>query len=212
MEFASEMVIHAGLAGLTKSEVPITYHPDGRSRPPHLRTWQDGWRHLRFLLLFSPRWLFLYPGLVLTFLGFIASSVLLVGPVQFGEVTFDVHTLLFSATVFVIGVQLLFIAVFSRAYASRSGLLPRSPILERWMDGFSLGTGLMSGLFLGMLGLLLYGIGLVVWGGRSFGPLYDFKHTMRLVIAGTTLLITGLQFFFGSFVISLLSLRRGKAL
>jgi len=206
MEFASEMVI-GGLAGLTKSEVAITYHPDGRSRPPHLRTWQDGWRHLRFLLVFSPRWLFLYPGFALTILGFLTSSVLLISPLQMGAVTFDVHTLLFSTTVFVVGVQLLFIAVFSRAYASRSGLLPRSPILEQWIDRFSLGLGLTSGLVLGFIGITLYAIGLVIWGGRSFGPLYDFKHTMRIVIAGTTLLITGLQFFFGSFVISLLSLR-----
>jgi hypothetical protein len=212
MEFASEMVIHAGLAGLTKSEVPITYYPDGRTRPPHLRTWHDGWRHLRFLLLFSPRWLFLYPGVALTMLGFLGSSILLVGPFKIGGITFDVHTLLFSATAFVVGVQLIFIGVFSRVYATRSGLLPRSPVLEGWIDRFSLGVGLTAGLVLGLVGVALYAIGLVVWGGRDFGPLHDFKHTMRIVIAGTTLLITGIQFFFGSFVISLLSLRRGKGL
>jgi glycosyltransferase involved in cell wall biosynthesis len=206
MEFASEMVIRARLAGLSEAEVPITYQPDGRSRPPHLKTWHDGWRHLRFILLYSPRWLFLYPGIVLTILGFIISGVLLIGPLQIGDVTFDVHTLLFSATMFIGGVQLIFIAVFTRAYASRSGLLPKSPLLEQWLDRFSLGLGLVSGLALCLIGIALYVIGLAIWGGRSFGPLVDFKHTMRIVIGGTTLIILGIQVFFGSFVMSLLSL------
>jgi glycosyltransferase involved in cell wall biosynthesis len=207
MEFASEMVIRARHAGLSEAEVPITYHPDGRSRPPHLRTWQDGWRHLRFMLLYSPRWLFLYPGLLLSIFGLIISSILLVGPIQIGEVVFGVHTLLFTSTLFVVGVQLVFIAIFARAYASRSGLLPPSPMLERGLDRFSLGLGLGTGLMLCLAGIALYGVGLVIWGGRDFGPLPNFKHTLRIVIVGTTLLILGVQVFFGSFVLSLISLR-----
>ncbi len=207
MEFASEMVIRARLAGLSETEVPITYRPDGRSRPPHLRTWRDGWRHLRFILLYSPRWLFLYPGIVFTLLGFVASGILFAGPLTIGSVVFDVHTLLFTATIFVVGIQLIFIAIFTRAYASRSGLLPKSPLLEQWLDRFSLGLGLASGLALCLIGVGLYAIGLAIWGGGSFGPLLDFKHTMRIVIGGTTLIILGIQVFFGSFVISLLSLR-----
>jgi len=207
MEFASEMVIRARLAGLSETEVPITYRPDGRSRPPHLRTWQDGWRHLRFMLLYSPRWLFLYPGLVLSVLGLILSGILLAGPIQIGEVIFEVHTLLFTSTLFIVGTQLIFIAIFSRAYASRSGLLPKSPILEKGLDRFSLGVGLITGLVLCVIGVALYGVGLAVWGGRNFGPLPNFKLTLRIVIAGTTLLILGVQIFFGSFVLSLLSLR-----
>jgi glycosyltransferase involved in cell wall biosynthesis len=207
MEFASEMVIRSKLAGLSEVEIPITYRPDGRSRPPHLRTWQDGWRHLRFMLLYSPRWLFLYPGLLLSIFGLIISSILLVGPIQVGEVVFGVHTLLFTSTLFIIGVQLIFIAIFSRAYAARSGLLPQSPMLERGLDRFSLGLGLVTGLILCITGIALYGVGLVIWGGRDFGPLPNFKHTLRIVILGTTLLILGVQVFFGSFVLSLLSLR-----
>jgi glycosyltransferase involved in cell wall biosynthesis len=207
MEFASEMVIRAKLAGLSEAEVPITYRPDGRSRPPHLKTWRDGWRHLRFILLYSPRWLFLYPGIVFTFMGIVASSILFIGPLTIGSVVFDVHTLLFTATIFVVGVQLIFIAIFTRAYASRSGLLPKSPLLQQWLDRFSIGLGLVSGLALCLIGIALYAIGLAIWGGRSFGPLLDFKHTIRIVIGGTTLIILGMQVFFSSFVISLLSFR-----
>ena len=207
MEFASEMVIKATLAGLSVGEVPITYRPDGRSRSSHLRTWRDGWRHLRFLLLYSPRWLFLYPGIALAVFGFVASIILLIGPLPVGDIVFDVHTLLFTSTLFVIGVQLIYLAIFARAYASRLGLLPRSPILERGLDRFSLGFGLLAGFLLCIAGIVLYGVGLVIWGGKHFGPLPDYSSTLRFAIAGTTLLILGMQTFFGSFVLSLFELQ-----
>src|SRR3990170_3915508 len=207
MEFASEMLIRAAQAGLRIHEVPITYHPAGRNRPPHLRTWRDGWRHLRFLLLYSPRWLLLYPGVVMTALGGVVSGILMAGPLRFGSVTFDVHSLLFSAALFVMGVQLVLLALLARAYASRAGLMPESPRLERFLEGFSLGLGLTAGLLVLGFGIALYGVGLYVWGENSFGPIFFYQSTLRLAIAGTTLIILGGEVFFGSFVLSLLSLQ-----
>lgn len=206
MEFASEMVIRASLAGLTISEIPITYYPDGRSRPPHLRTWHDGWRHLRFMLLYSPRWLFLYPGMMLTLSGLVVSAILLPGPLRVGTVVFDVNTLLISATACIIGVQLVFMAVFARVYASRMGLLPRREWLEEKLDRFSLGSGLALGLVITLVGIVLYGVGLVVWKNAGFGPL-NYEQVLRIMIPGTFLVLTGLQVFFSSFMISLLSIR-----
>lgn len=207
MEFASEMIIRAALAGLTITEVPIIYHPAGRSRRPHLRTWRDGWRHLRFLLLYTPRWLLLYPGILLSLLGFVVSMGLLFGPVRIGMVVFDVHTLLFSATAFVLGFQLIVLAVFARAYASRAGLLPPKPRLDSILEEFSLGGGMLGGVVLSALGLAAYGLGLAVWSENAFGPLVHYQMTLRLAIAGTTLLMVGAEVFFASFIISLLSLR-----
>ena len=206
MEFASEMVIRARLAGLRICEVPITYHPAGRTRRPHLRTWQDGWRHLRFMLLYSPRWVFLYPGTALTIIGLFGSSILLVGPVRVGSLVLDIHTLMITATMLIVGVQLVLLAVFARAYASRAGLLPRSKRVETLLDRFSLELGLLAGLVVGFLGLALYAEGLVIWSRNAFGPLIHYQKTLRIVIAGTSFLILGTEIFFGSFITSLLSL------
>ncbi len=206
MEFASEMVIKATLAKLTRTEIPIILYPDGRSRPPHLRTWRDGWRHLRFLLLYSPRWLFFYPGVVMMAVGLLVSLILLPAPVKVGGVEFDVHTLLISSTVFVAGVQLAFLAVFARLYASRAGLLPRRDWLEDGIEQFSLEIGLIAGVILTFIGILLFGVGVLVWGRNDFGAL-NYQETLRIVIPGTTFLLVGLQVFFHSFLISLLSIR-----
>lgn len=207
MEFASEMIIRASISGRRIVEVPITYYPAGRIRAPHLRTWSDGWRHLRFLLLYSPRWLLLYPGIILSIGGLAASIILMMGPFQIGSVVFDIHTLLIAASALIVGVQLVFLAIFSRTYASRVGLLPRSERLEGPLEKFSLGLGLGAGLGLASLGLVIIGIGLVIWNQHSFGPLPQIQETMRLVIAGTILMILGIQTFFGSFVLSLISYR-----
>jgi glycosyltransferase involved in cell wall biosynthesis len=206
MEFASEMVIKATLANLKRTEIPITLYPDGRSRPPHLRTWRDGWRHLRFLLLYSPRWLFFYPGLILIAVGLVVSLALLPAPVKIGNVEFDVHTLLISSTLFVAGVQLAFLAVFARLYASRAGLLPRRDWLEDMIERFSLEVGLVTGLILTLTGLILFGIGAGIWVRNDFGEL-NYQETLRIVIPGTAFVLVGLQVFFYSFLISLLSIR-----
>ncbi len=206
MEFASEMVIRATLAGLSRTEIPITLYPDGRSRPPHLRTWRDGWRHLRFMLLYSPRWLFLYPGAALAALGFLIGLPLLFGPMRIGRVEFDVHTLLAASAMWVVGVQLIFFAVFSRLYAAHVGLLPRQRRLEEFLEVFSLEAGLITGLLVALAGLALYVVGVVIWSRAGFGPL-DYQRVLRVVIPGTSLLIVGVQVFFSSFLISLLGIR-----
>ena len=204
MEFASEMVIKARLAGLSLAEVPIVYYPDGRSRPPHLRPWRDGWRHLRFMLLFSPRWVFFYPGATLFVLGGLLSIPLFFGPLRLGRVTLDVHSLLGGITVLIVGSILILMGVFARLYASRVNLLPQSPRLDRIVQNFSLELGLVTGLLLIALGVGLYGYGLALWGQREFGPIREYQATLRVVIAGTASAILGVELFFSSFVFSLL--------
>ena len=199
MEYASEMIIRAAL-----TKLPITYYPDQRNRPPHLRTWRDGWRHLRFLLLFSPDWVFLYPGIVLMIAGLAFSAILLVGPFELGGVTLDVHTLLFSATMLVLGTQLVLIAILTKTYASHTGLLPGSKRLTAALDSFSLEVGLAAGSAVVLLGFAMYGIGFYQWGQIEFGEISNYASTLRFSIVGTTLVALGGLLFFGSFVISLL--------
>jgi len=207
MEFASEMVVKATLLGMKVTEVPTTLSPDRRGRASHLRTWRDGWRHLRFLLLYSPRWLFLYPGLALIIAGSVAGAWLLPGPQRIGSVTFDVHTLLYAAIAILLGVQSLAFAVFTKVFAMSEGLLPPDPLVERFVRSFSLEAGLAGGavLAIGGLGLSVYAV--EVWGGRNFGPL-DAVHTLRIVIPAALLLTVGIQTIFASLFLSVLGLRR----
>lgn len=209
MEYASEMVISASLAGLSRTEVPITLYPDGRSRPPHLRTWRDGWRHLRFMLLYSPRYVFLYPGLFLFIVGLVLSSIVVTGPFEVNEVVLDVHTLLGSATMMIVGFQLMLMGVFIRAYATQIGILPLSPRIEKWIGNFSLGYGLTAGIILALIGVGSYVASFLRWSGTGFGPL-DYQDVLRVVIVGTFFVIVGLQLFFWSFAISLLALKRER--
>jgi glycosyltransferase involved in cell wall biosynthesis len=206
MEFASEMVIRATLSGLKTSEIPIVYTPDRRSRRPHLRTWQDGWRHLRFMLLFSPRWVFIYPGVTLAVVSGLAVGILLRGPLRVGSVVFDVSSLLVASSLLIVGVQMVLFGVFARAYAARMGLLPVQAGLERFIDSFSLGAGLASGVGLSLLGVGVYAAGLLTWSRQGFGPL-DYEQILRIMIPGMLLLVGGLQVFFSSFMLSLLGFR-----
>ena len=171
MEFASEMVVRASVNHLHISEVPTTLRPDGRSRPPHLRTWSDGWRHLRFLLAFSPRWSFLYPALVLTFLGLVGTARLLAGPIRIGQVSLDVQTMLVSATLLIVGIQFAALALISRAYAAHLGLLPGSPRLDRLLDRIALERGLLIGAVLVTSGIVAFIVALAHWHSRGFGTL-----------------------------------------
>ena len=207
MEFASEMVVKATLQGLKIAEVPTTLSPDGRSRAPHLRSWRDGWRHLRFLLLFSPRWLFLYPGASLMALGVGSMIWLLPGPRQLGGLTFDVHTLVYSAAAIVCGFQAVAFAVFAKIYAINAGLLPADPRIAKLGDLFSLEIGLIIGilLLLGGLGVSIFAV--EFWGRSEFGDL-DPTVSMRIVLPGATALILGLQIIFSSFFFSVLELSR----
>jgi glycosyltransferase involved in cell wall biosynthesis len=209
MEFASEMVVKATLLGLRVSEVPTTLSPDGRSRAPHLRSWRDGWRHLRFLLLYSPRWLFLYPGVALMAVGLAVGLALIPGPVNLFGVTFDVNTLLYASAALVIGFQSLVFAVFTRIYAEQEGLMPPSPTLNRLFAYVTLETGLLAGALLiaGGFGFSIWALG--AWGARSFGVL-DPQETLRLVVPGATALILGFQTVLSSFFLSVLGMSRRR--
>jgi hypothetical protein len=205
MEFASEMVVKATLRNLRIAEVPTTLSPDGRSRPPHLRSWRDGWRHLRFLLLFSPAWLFFYPGVLLLLLGTVGMIWLVPGQQSFGGVTLGINTLLFAAAAVICGFQAIVFYMFAKTYAIRSGLLPDDPVVARVRNALRLETGLISGALAiaGGLGLATYAVG--VWGARSFGTL-ELEESLLLVIPSTTLLMLGLQLVFSSCLLSILQL------
>lgn len=207
MEFATEMIVKATLLKLSIAEVPTTLSPDGRSRPPHLRTWRDGWRHLRFLLLYSPRWLFLYPGLALMVVGTLLGIWLLPSPRVIGSVTLDVHTMVYAAAFVLLGFQAVAFAVFTKVFAISEDLLPPDPKLDRLFRYITLEVGLAIGALLASAGLAisLYAVG--AWGSRHFGPL-DYSHTMRLVIPAALLLTLGAQTIFASFFMSVLGLRR----
>lgn len=208
MEFASEMIVKSGFAGYRIAEVPTTLSPDGRSRPPHLRTWRDGWRHLRFLLVHSPRWLFLYPGIVLLAMSFAAMCLLLVGPVSLAGVTFDIHTLLFSAGGLQLGTQMVFFAALARTYGVVSGLLPRARSIDWFMSVFSLEVGVAFGLL-----LLAFGVGIAVYSvvewTRTGLTAADPERMMRLVIPSVSSLVLGGQFIFNSFFVAILSAGSG---
>jgi glycosyltransferase involved in cell wall biosynthesis len=207
MEFATEMIVKATLLRLQIAEVPTTLSPDGRSRPPHLRTWRDGWRTLRFFLLYSPRWLFLYPGLALMLIGTLLGLWLLPASRTVGSVTFDVHTMVYAAAFVLLGFQAVSFAVFTKIFAISEGLLPPDPTLDKLFRYINLEVGLVLGALLvaAGLGISLYSVG--DWGARHFGAL-NYSHTMRLVIPAALLLILGAQTVFASFFVSVLGLRR----
>jgi glycosyltransferase involved in cell wall biosynthesis len=207
MEFASEMVIKAGLAGLKITEIPIVLWPDGRSRPPHLRTWRDGWRHLRFMLLYSPRWLFLYPGFLLMFMGGLVGLWLLPGPRTVGQVTFDVHTLLYAALAILVGFQSVTFAVFTKIFAVVEGLLPEDPLLTKMFDYIVLEVGLAIGFILILIGLAGSIYAFTAWRMLSFGPL-ELTNTLRLIIPAVVSLTLGCQIVLSSFFLSVLGLHR----
>jgi len=207
MEFASEMVVKASLFGLKVTEVPTDLHRSSRSRPPHLRTWRDGWRHLRFLLLYSPRWLFLYPGLAMILLGVGGAFVLLPGPLALGRITLDVHTLLYAAMAIVLGYQGVLFAVFTKVFAISEGLLPEDPRLTWLFRYVRLETGILVGGVMLVLGAGLSLFAYLSWGSRSFGPL-DPSETFRLAIPAVLLLILGLQTVLYSFFLSVLGMKR----
>ncbi len=205
MEFASEMVVKAALEGLAISEVPTTLAPAMRSRKPHLRPWRDGWRHLRLLLLFSPRWLFFYPGLALMALGLAMMIALLPGELRAFGVGFDVHTLVYASALIVVGYQAVLFAVFARIYAMHSGFLPARPLIRRTAERLSLETGALIGAGLIAAGVAMSLIALFIWGHKGFHAL-DYRQTLRLVIPASTLLILGVQTILASFFLSILAI------
>jgi hypothetical protein len=211
MEFASEMVVKATLLGMRISEVPTTLSPDGRSRRPHLRTWRDGWRHLRFLMLFSPRWLFLYPGALLMLAGLAAGAWILPGPRRVGGVVLDVHTLTYAAAAVLIGFQSIAFAVFTKVFAITEGLLPEDPRVNRIFSVITLEVGLVVGAAFLLAGLVASVWALSSWGAGSFGTL-DPSQMLRVIIPGALALALGCQIILTSFFLSVLGLGRQRGL
>jgi glycosyltransferase involved in cell wall biosynthesis len=207
MEFAAEMIIKASLGGARISEVPITLHKDGRrAHAPHLRTFRDGWRTLRFFLMYSPRWLFLLPGLLLILLGLLGYAVALPGVTAMG-VTFDAHTLLFASLSVILGYQSIQFAVFTKAFAINEGLMPPDPRMAKLVEVASLEVGLVAGSLAMLAGLVLLAGAVNQWRLVSFGHL-DYARTMRWVIPGVTLTALGFQTLLSSFFMSILGLNR----
>jgi glycosyltransferase involved in cell wall biosynthesis len=207
MEFASEMVVRATLAKLQIVEVPITLGPDGRTRAPHLRPWRDGWRHLRFLLLYSPRWLFLYPGIALMLIGTALGIALLPGPLHIGGLGLDVNAFVYCAVAVIIGFQAVTFSVFARAFAASEGLLPPSKGMEHIFRFVTLEIGLAVGLLLFLAGIGLSVYTVAFWSGRSFGAL-STSSTIRLVVPAATFMILGLETVLASFFLSILGINR----
>jgi glycosyltransferase involved in cell wall biosynthesis len=207
MEFATEMIIKSALYREDVVEIPITLHPDGRkARASHLRTFRDGWRTLRFFLLYSPRWLFLIPGMLLVALGLAGYGLAMPG-VTIAGVTFDAHTLLVSSLALTLGYQSVLFAVCSKTFAVREGFLPRDARLDRFYQFFGLEQGLLAGAAAMVVGLVLLLGAVNQWRLADFGRL-DYAHTMRWVIPGVTLCALGFQTVWSSFLISILGLRR----
>jgi glycosyltransferase involved in cell wall biosynthesis len=207
MEFASEMIVKATLMDLRITEVPTTLSPARRTRQPHLRTWRDGWRHLRFLLVYSPRWLFLYPGAFLMLAGLVVGGWLISGPRRIGGIGFDVHTLLYAAGAIIIGFQSVVFAFFTKIFAISEGLLPEDPRLTKAFKYITLETGLAAGSLLVVAGLAGSLYAFLHWSLGSFGPL-DATRTLRIVIPSLTALMLGSEVILSSFFLSVLGLSR----
>jgi hypothetical protein len=201
------MVVKASLAGLRMTEVPTTLSPDGRSRPPHLRSWRDGWRHLRFLLLYSPRWLFFYPGIATLVIGLMASAMLLPGPVTLGRFTFDVDTLTYALGLVLIGAHITVFAVSAKVFGTQEGFLPKNPAFERLFQYITLETGVLFGCALLLLGagILVYAI--FLWHAAGFGDLSPTRM-LRLTLPSAACFMLGVEAIFASFFLSLLGLNR----
>lgn len=207
MEFATEMILKSGLFRVKTAEVPITLHKDGRiTRSPHLRTIRDGWRTLRLYLFFSPRWLFLHPGLLLILFGFLGYALALPG-VTIQGATFDAHTLLFASLALLMGYQAVLFGIFTKTFAVNEGMLPERPNFTRFYKLMNLERGLVMGTLALVFGMALLGAAVWQWRAADFGRL-DYAHTMRLVVPGVTLSALGCQTILSSFFVSILGLRR----
>ncbi len=210
MEFASEMVMKASMAQMRMAEVPITLHKDGRSRPPHLRPWRDGWRHLRFMLLYAPRWLFLVPGLVLAGLGGLAALLLYFEPRNLLGAELDAGSFAVACGALIAGVQLLSFAFFTKTFGIGAGVLPPDAKFARIFRTFTLERGLIAGLLVLLGGVVLLAWAIWCWGATGFGHM-PYSENVRRTIAAATLLVLGVQMIFGSFFMSVLGLKTTKS-
>lgn len=206
MEYASEMVVKSTLNHLKIAEVPTTLKKDGRSHAPHLRSWSDGWRHLKFLLMHSPNWLFMYPGLILFFLGLVLTVILTFGNIHIGSVGLGVHTLMYSAAAMMVGFNLVMFSLFVRSYASVTGFIPTESRLDRWLEDISTEKGVVIGLLLFFTGIIITIIAFCIWGNTGFGGLSP-ENMMRITIPAMLLIVVGIEVIFGSFFIGILHIR-----
>jgi glycosyltransferase involved in cell wall biosynthesis len=207
MEFATEMIVKSSLRGARIAEVPITLHPDGRKmRAPHLRTFRDGWRTLRFFLLYSPRFLFLTPGALLILLGLVGYALALPA-VTIRGATLDAHTLLFASLALICGYQSILFALFTKVFAITEGLLPKDPRIRRLSRVLTLERGALLGAAAAVAGIVLLLLAVARWAAEDFGRL-DYASTMRLVVPGVTLTALGFQTVLSSFFLSILRMRR----
>lgn len=205
MEFASEMVVKASLAHYDIREVPTILRPDGRSRPPHLRTWSDGWRHLRFLLMFSPRWLFLIPGLAAFGLGLALTVALLIGPITIGPLELELGALVYAAGITIAGFQAVTFAVFTKVLAVKRGMLPPDDRINAFGARFGLERGLVVGLVVLLLGLIFAVASFARWGAGGWSDL-DPGEQLRVVVPATLGLVLGSSIILGSFFLSILGM------
>ncbi|MEO8353729.1 MAG: glycosyltransferase family 2 protein, partial [Chthoniobacteraceae bacterium] len=207
MEFASEMVMKATFQNLLVAEVPVTLHKDGRSRPPHLRSWRDGWRHLRFMLLHCPLWLFFVPGTGLLLGGVALQLRVAAGPFRIGVIGLESNTLVVSSLAIVLGLQLISFALFARLFAVLQGVLPPSRRLGLFERLFTLERGILGGAAIAVVGLAMLLHAVFIWRAAHFGPL-PTADTLRLVVPATTYIASGVQIVFTSFLLSLIGLGR----
>lgn len=207
MEYASEMVVQSTLNELKMIEVPTTLSPDGRSRPPHLRSWRDGWRHLKFLMMYSPNWTFLYPGLILTFIGLAMMIAIGVGSPQIGRVNFGVSTMMYGSTSILIGINIILFSLFTKAYAFHSGFIPNSSKTIENFEKFTVEKGVIAGVVLTLIGLIITIVALVIWGNASFGDL-EAELMMRITIPAATLIAIGVELIFASFFLGILGIKK----
>jgi hypothetical protein len=209
MEWASEMVIKSRLAGLKMTEVPVTLHKDGRNRPPHLRRWRDGWRHLRFMLLHSPNWLFTTPGALLVAAGAAGEAILGRGMVRVGDAVLDVHSLLVMAFLLILGMQMIFTGLFANVYTRTVGILPWNDRFDRLVRKLTLEKLLIVSLIIGSIGAA--GVVWNVWDWYSRGfPSLDYQVTMRRLVPSLTMVMVAMQGVFNGFMLSILFLAHGK--
>jgi Glycosyl transferase family 2 len=199
MEFASEMIVRSMLAGFSIAEVPITLYPDGRSRPPHLRSWRDGWRHLKFLLMYSPRWLYLVPGFLLLGVGLILAFALLSGPRELANIVLDLNTLLVACCLAIAGAQLVTFGALSRYFAMKSGFLPSPTSAKQMLRWANTERILQLGGALFFLGLTAFGYAVWSWARLDFGNLFD-PFIPRILMLGLTGMVIGIQIAFAAFL------------
>ncbi len=208
MEFASEMVIKAQLQGLKIGQIPITLRCDKRSAPPHLRSFRDGWRHLRFMLLYSPKWLFVFPGLFIFFMGLIGSILLLPRPMTiFNGITLDLNTLLVSSTAILVGFQIFFFGIFTKAYAVSNGLLPGKDYWFKLINGKSVEIGIIIGFIIILTGTIILGDALIQWKTANFGQI-SYQESLRKVIPAVICIGLGIQTVVSGFALAILGLKR----